>query len=76
VTEFAIEVRHYCRNPKCRSKLKSAVSNPREAFCARRPWKSAAASEDHFNLDTTPLQVGGIKEVLLSNLESAGRGVK
>ena len=35
MTEFAIEVRHYCRNPKCRSKLKSAVSNPREAFCAR-----------------------------------------
>jgi len=42
----------------------------------RRPWKSAAASDDHFNLDTTPLQVGGIKEVLLSNLESAERGVK
>jgi hypothetical protein len=40
VTEFAIEVRHYCRNPKCRSKLKSAVSNPREAFCARGCYTS------------------------------------
>ena len=34
MTEFAIEVRHYCRNPKCRSKLKTPVENPREAFCA------------------------------------------
>ena len=25
----------FCRNPKCRSKLKTQVSNPREAFCAR-----------------------------------------
>jgi hypothetical protein len=25
----------FCRNPKCRSKLKAPVSNPREAFCAR-----------------------------------------
>jgi hypothetical protein len=25
----------FCRNRKCRSKLKSSVSNPREAFCAR-----------------------------------------
>jgi hypothetical protein len=27
--------RHRCRNPKCRSKLSTPVSNPREAFCAR-----------------------------------------
>jgi hypothetical protein len=27
--------RHYCRNPKCRSKLSKPVSNDREAFCAR-----------------------------------------
>ena len=26
---------NFCRNRKCRSKLKAAVSNPREAFCAR-----------------------------------------
>jgi hypothetical protein len=25
--------RHYCRNPKCRSKLKAPVSNSKEAFC-------------------------------------------
>ena len=35
MTEFVTEVRHHCRNPKCRSKLKTPVANPREAFCAR-----------------------------------------
>jgi hypothetical protein len=35
VTEFSVETRHYCRNPKCRSKLPKPVSNEREAFCAR-----------------------------------------
>ena len=29
------EVRHYCRNPRCHSKLPAPVSNPREAFCTR-----------------------------------------
>ena len=29
------EFRHFCRNTKCRSKLKTPVSNKREAFCAR-----------------------------------------
>jgi hypothetical protein len=29
------ELRHYCRHPRCRSKLKEPVENPREAFCAR-----------------------------------------
>ncbi len=29
------EYRHFCRNPKCRTKLKAPVSNRREAFCAR-----------------------------------------
>jgi hypothetical protein len=29
------EVRHYCRNPRCRSKLPAPVSNPRQAFCTR-----------------------------------------
>jgi hypothetical protein len=34
--EFVVEkVRHYCRNPRCRSKLAAPVSNPREAFCTR-----------------------------------------
>lgn len=27
--------RHYCRNPRCRSKLPTPVSNPREAFCTK-----------------------------------------
>ena len=35
MTEFTTEVRHYCRSPRCRSKLKTPVENPREAFCAR-----------------------------------------
>ena len=35
MTEFSVETRHYCRNPKCRSKLPKPVSNEREAFCAR-----------------------------------------
>jgi hypothetical protein len=34
--DFAeIAPRHYCRNPRCRSKLPNPTSNPREAFCAR-----------------------------------------
>jgi hypothetical protein len=33
VTEFITEYRHYCRNPKCRTKLPTPVSNQREAFC-------------------------------------------
>jgi hypothetical protein len=37
MTESAAQegVRHYCRNPKCRSKLKTPISNEREAFCVR-----------------------------------------
>jgi hypothetical protein len=27
--------RHYCRNPKCRSKLKQPIDNPHKAFCCR-----------------------------------------
>jgi hypothetical protein len=30
-----IDLRHYCRNPKCRSKLKEPVENYHKAFCAR-----------------------------------------
>ena len=35
MTEFKQELGHYCRNPKCRSKLPEPVANEREAFCAR-----------------------------------------
>src|SRR5215831_6105510 len=36
MTEFIEEKEfHYCRNPRCRSKLKAPVSNRREAFCIR-----------------------------------------
>ena len=32
---FSEKLRHYCRNPRCGSKLKAPVENVREAFCAR-----------------------------------------
>jgi len=35
MTEFTQTLRHYCRNPKCRSKLPTPVSNPKEAFCTK-----------------------------------------
>jgi hypothetical protein len=35
LTDFAVELRHYCRNPKCRMKLPKPADNPREAFCTR-----------------------------------------
>jgi hypothetical protein len=35
MTEFAQTLRHYCRDPRCRMKLKAPVENPREAFCCR-----------------------------------------
>jgi hypothetical protein len=40
MTNFTETLRHYCRNPRCRSKLPSPVSNPREAFCARGCFNS------------------------------------
>jgi hypothetical protein len=36
----AEEVRHYCRNPRCRSKLSAPVRNPRDAFCTRGCYNS------------------------------------
>jgi hypothetical protein len=35
MTEFTQTLRHYCRNPRCRSKLPSPASNPQKAFCTR-----------------------------------------
>ena len=35
MAQFIPELRHFCRNPRCRSKLPAPVSNPREAFCVR-----------------------------------------
>src|SRR6516225_9118170 len=35
MTEFTQILRHYCRNPRCRSKLPSPASDPRKAFCTR-----------------------------------------
>jgi hypothetical protein len=34
------ELRHYCRNPRCRSKLPAPVENAHRAFCARGCYKS------------------------------------
>jgi hypothetical protein len=40
MTDFAeTEYRHYCRNPKCRTKLPAPVSNPKEAFCPNTTCK-------------------------------------
>jgi hypothetical protein len=30
-----LELRHYCRNPHCRSKLPAPTDNPRKAFCTK-----------------------------------------
>jgi hypothetical protein len=35
MVQFDQEVRHYCRSPRCRSKLPAPVANEREAFCTR-----------------------------------------
>ena len=36
MTDFSeTKLRHYCRNPKCRSRLPAPVSNERKAFCTR-----------------------------------------
>src|SRR6516225_7916977 len=35
MTEFTQTLRHYCRNPRCRSKLPSPAFDPRKAFCTR-----------------------------------------
>jgi hypothetical protein len=41
MTEFAeTAMRHRCRNPKCRMKLPTPVSNEREAFCCRGCYQS------------------------------------
>src|SRR4029077_621101 len=38
MTEFVeTAMRRMCRNPKCRSKLTTPVTNPREAFCSLAP---------------------------------------
>jgi hypothetical protein len=40
MTDFAeTAMRHRCRNPKCRAKLKTPVSNSREAFCPETTCK-------------------------------------
>src|ERR1041384_7259925 len=40
MTEFTQTLRHYCRNPRCRSKLSAPVSDRREAFCTRGCYES------------------------------------
>jgi hypothetical protein len=35
MSTFEQEVRHRCRNPRCRMRLPKPVVNPREAFCTR-----------------------------------------
>jgi hypothetical protein len=40
MTEFAEDLRHHCRNPRCRSKLPVPVRDLREAFCTRGCYES------------------------------------
>jgi hypothetical protein len=40
MTEFAQELRHMCRNPRCRMKLPAPTANLREAFCTRGCYES------------------------------------
>ena len=36
---FSDEVRHYCRNERCRMKLPAPVDSDRRAFCCRGCWE-------------------------------------
>lgn len=40
MTEFAVQLRHRCRNPRCRANLPAPVANAREAFCCRGCYSS------------------------------------
>jgi hypothetical protein len=40
MSEFAVQLRHMCRNLKCRMKLPAPVSNEREAFCCRGCYRA------------------------------------
>jgi hypothetical protein len=40
MTQFAETLRHYCRNPRCRMRLKAPVENPHDAFCTRGCYTS------------------------------------
>jgi hypothetical protein len=40
MTQFAETLRHRCRNPRCRMKLKAPVENPHDAFCTRGCYTS------------------------------------
>jgi hypothetical protein len=37
---MSVELRHYCRNLKCRSKLPAPIENVRQAFCCRGCYES------------------------------------
>jgi hypothetical protein len=37
---MSVELRHYCRNPRCRTKLSTLVENEHHAFCIRGCYES------------------------------------
>jgi hypothetical protein len=37
---MSVELRHYCRNPRCRTKLSTPVENEHHAFCIRGCYES------------------------------------
>jgi hypothetical protein len=38
-TDTDTRVRHFCRNPRCRAKMRTPVENPHAAFCCRGCFK-------------------------------------
>ena len=46
MTEFATEVRHYCRNPKCRSKLVKWHDKP-PSWTGRVLYRHRIIEDDH-----------------------------
>jgi hypothetical protein len=61
------DVRHYCRFPKCRSKLPQPVPTPRDAFCTRGCYSSfyrghCLVCERRFERKTERAKVCGRRE--------------
>ena len=61
------ELRHYCRNKQCRSRLKDPTDNPRRAFCTRWCHQSFYRSrcvvcEDQFRRRSSSQKVCGHHE--------------
>jgi hypothetical protein len=73
----AAKTRHYCRNPRCRSKLPAPVENEHQAFCTRGCFESFYRSRClvcEKNIGTNPLT--GEKRKRLDQRKFCGRRCK